>query len=129
MKDIKNLFKKAADKIKSAVEKKDIPVADAFAQMDADLAEAEKDFEYKFDENAENRISIEEFYLNILGFKSMPSFDDIKARFEELVTKYNPKNFENDKEKQFSAAKKIDALNKAYSYFAEEENKKRHKEQ
>ena len=58
MKDIKNLFKKAADKIKSAVEKKDIPVADAFAQMDADLAEAEKDFEYKFDENAENRISV-----------------------------------------------------------------------
>lgn len=119
MKNLKNILKFTTDKIKSVIDKPDIPVGEAFAQMDADIAEAEKDFDDKFDETENTRISIEEFYLNILEFSSKPSAEELKIRFEELITKNNPQNFESDNDK-FSAAKKIDMINKAYSYFINE---------
>lgn len=118
MMDIKNILKAASDKIKEAVEKKDIPLADAFAQMDADIEEAEKAFGGNFFPDDGEAISPEEFYLRQLGFKEgTPSFDEIKAKHEELVLKYNPANFEGDVEKQLKAAKKIKAVNIAYNYF------------
>ena len=41
MKDLKDLLKTAVDKIKSTVEKEDIPLKDAFDEMDRELEAAE----------------------------------------------------------------------------------------
>lgn len=118
MKDIKNILKGAVDKIKSAVEKEDIPLKDAYAQMDAELAEAEKAYGKPLFPQDDEQVPMDEHYLKILGFSEAPqSFDDIKARYEELVGKYNPDNFEGNEEKQLKAAEKVDMINKAYQYF------------
>ncbi len=121
MKDIKNLLKDAVDKIKSAVEKEDIPLAEAYAQMDADLEEAEKAYGKPLFPTDDEQISVDEHYMKILGFKDDAelTLDDIRARYESLLEKYNPENFADDKEKQIKAAKKISMINKAYEYFAE----------
>jgi len=125
MKDIKDILKGAVDKIKSAVEKEDIPLKEAYAQMDAELEEAEKAYGKPLFPQDDEQISIDEPYLKILGFSEMPqSFDEVKARYEELVKKYNPDNFEGDSEKQLKAAKKINKINKAYQYF-EHKNEER----
>ena len=118
MKDIKDILKDAVDKIKSAVEKEDIPLKDAYAQMDADLEEAEKAYGKPLFPQDDEQISLDEHYLKILGFKEYDkSFDDIKARYEELLNKFNPENFEGDEAKQIKAAKKITLINQAYEYF------------
>ena len=41
MRDLKDMLKGAVDKIKSTVEKADIPLSEAYAQMDKDIEEAE----------------------------------------------------------------------------------------
>ena len=120
MKDIKNLLKGAVDKIKSAVEKEDIPLAEAYAQMDADLEEAEKAYGKPLFPTDDEQIPLDEHYLKILGFKEKVSFDEIKARYEELVKKYNPENYADNEEKQLKAVKRIDLINKAYQYFEEQ---------
>lgn len=118
MKDIKDILKGAVDKIKSAVEKEDIPLKDAYAQMDADLEEAEKAYGKPLFPQDDEQVPLDEHYLKILGFKSDDaSFDNIKARYEELLNKYNPENFAEDKEKQMKAVKKINLINQAYQYF------------
>ncbi len=117
MKDIKDIFKNAVEKIKTAVEKEDIPLADAYAQMDAELEEAEKAYGKPLFPDDGGRISLDEHFLKVLGFSSQVSFDEIKARHEELVKKYNPENFAGDTEKQKKALSKIDLINKAYQYF------------
>ena len=122
MKDIKDLFKTAVDKIKTVVEKEDIPLADAYAQMDAELEEAEKAYGKPLFPDDGNRISIEEHYLKLFGFDSKVSFDEIKARHEELVKKFNPENFVGDEEKQKKALSKIEKINKVYQYFEEKYN-------
>ena len=125
MVDIKSILKLATDKIKEVVEKKDIPLADAFAQMDADIEEAEKAYGEKFFPDDGEPISPDDFYLKQLGFKSgRPSFEDIKARYEMLVLKFNPANFEGDEEKQVKAAKKIESINNAYNYFETQNSEK-----
>ena len=121
MKDIKDIFKTAVDKIKTAVEKEDIPLADAYAQMDSELEEAEKAYGKPLFPDDGSRISIDEHFLKVLGFSSKVSFDEIKARHEELVKKYNPENFEGDEEKQKKALSKIDLINKAYQYFEQQD--------
>jgi len=120
MKDIKNLLKGAVDKIKLAVEKEDIPLAEAYAQMDADLEDAEKAYGKPLFPTDDEQIPLDEHYLKILGFKENVSFDEIKARYEELVKKYNPENYADNEEKQLKAVKKIDLINKAYQYFEEQ---------
>lgn len=121
IKDIKDIFKSAVDKIKSAVEKEDIPLKDAYAQMDKDLEEAERAFGKPLFPQDDDQISLDEYHLKVLGFKDgIPDFDEIKARYEELVKKYNPENFAGNEEKQIKAAKKIDLINKAYNYFEEQ---------
>ncbi len=118
MKDIKNILKDAVDKIKSAVEKEDIPLKDAYAQMDADLEEAEKAYGKPLFPTDDEQISLDEHYLKILGFKdNATSFDAIKARYEELLNKYNPENFADNEEKQKKAVKRTDMINQAYLYF------------
>lgn len=121
MNDIKNLLKGAVDKIKSAVEKEDIPLAEAYAQMDADLEEAEKAYGKPLFPTDDEQIPLDEHYLKVLGFKDNQeyTFEDIKAQYEKLLEKYNPENFEDDKEKQTKAAKRIVMINSAYEYFAE----------
>ena len=115
--NIKSLIKGAVDKIKSAVEKPDIPLADAYAQMDAELEEAEKAYGKSLFPEEDEQVSLDEHYLKVLGFKEKPSFDEIKAHYEALVKKFNPENFANDKVKQTKALKRIDLVNKAYAYF------------
>ena len=122
MKNIKDLFKTAVDKIKTVVEKEDIPLADAYAQMDAELEEAIEKATDEIIDNDGDRISIEEHYLKLFGFDSKVSFDEIKARHEELVKKFNPENFVGDEEKQKKALSKIEKINKAYQYFEEKYN-------
>ena len=121
MKDIKNILKGAVDKIKSAVEKEDIPLADAYAQMDAELEEAEKAYGKPLFPTDDEQIPLDEHYLKIMGFKDFKnlSFEDIKARYEELLEKYNPDKFEADEIKQSKAVKKIFMINSAYDYFLE----------
>lgn len=115
--NIKHLLKGAVDKIKSAVEKPDIPLADAFAQMDAELEEAEKAYGKDLFPQEEEQVSLDEHYLKVLGFKERPSFDEIKAHYEALIKKFNPENFADDQVKQTKALKRIDLVNKAYTYF------------
>lgn len=115
--NIKHLIKGAVDKIKSAVEKPDIPLADAYAQMDAELEEAEKAYGKDLFPQEEQQVSLEEHYLKVLGFKERPSFDEIKAHYELLIKKFNPENFADDQVKQTKALKRIDLVNKAYTYF------------
>ncbi len=118
MKDIKDILKDAVDKIKSAVEKEDIPLKDAYAQMDADLEAAEKAYGKPLFPTDDEQIPLDEHYLKTLGFKDNDiSFDAIKARYEELLNKYNPENFAGDEEKQKKAVKRIDMINQAYQYF------------
>ena len=119
MKDIKNMIKGAVDKIKSAVEKEDIPLAEAYAQMDADLEEAEKAYGKPLFPTDDEQIPLNEHYLKVLGFKDTtePSFEEIKAKYERLSEKYNPENFEDDEAKQKKAAKKLFMINSAYDYF------------
>lgn len=119
MKDIKNMLKGAVDKIKSAVEKEDIPLSEAYAQMDAELEEAEKAYGKPLFPTDDEQIPLDEHYLKILGFKdsTIPDFETIKARYEELLEKYNPDKFEEDETKQIKAAKKIFMINSAYDYF------------
>ena len=125
MMDIKSILKTASDKIKEAIEKKDIPLADAFAQMDSDIEEAEKAYGEKFFPDEGEQISPDEFYLSQLGFKDVtPSFDEIKAKYEALILKYNPANFEGDEKKQIKAAQKIQTINKAYNYFEAQQAEK-----
>ena len=119
MKDIKNRLKGAVDKIKSAVEKEDIPLSEAYAQMDAELEEAEKAYGKPLFPTDDEPVSLDNHYLKILGFKdeTLPDFETIKARYEELLEKYNPDNFEEDEKKQIKATKKIYMINSAYDYF------------
>lgn len=118
IKDIKHIIKGAVDKIKSAVEKQDIPLADAYAQMDAELEEAEKAYGKPFFPTDDEKLSLDEHHLKILGFNGVtPEFAEIKAHYEALLKKFNPENFAGDEEKQIKAAKKIDMLNQAYNYF------------
>lgn len=118
MKDIKEILKGAVDKIKAAVEKEDIPLKDAYAQMDADLEEAEKAYGKPLFPQDDEQIPLDEHYLKILGFKDKDfTFDDIKTRYEELLNKFNPENFADDEAKQIKAAKKINLINQAYQYF------------
>lgn len=115
--NIKHLLKGAVDKIKSAVEKPDVPLADAFAQMDAELEEAEKAYGKDLFPQEEEQVSLDEHYLKVLGFKERPTIDEIKAHYEALIKKFNPENFADDQVKQTKALKRIDLLNKAYAYF------------
>ena len=116
--DIKDLFKGAVEKIKSTVEKEDIPLKDAYAQMDAELEEAEKAYGKPLFPQDDEKISLDEHYLKILGFEVKPdSFDEIKARYEKLVVKYNPDNFNSDENKKLKAVKRLDMVNQAYQYF------------
>ena len=126
MRDIKSILKGTVDKIKSAMEKEDIPLADAFAQMDADLEEAEKAYGKPLFPTDDEQIPLDDHYLKVLGFKEEqnPSIDDIKAKYEELLNKYNPDNFANDTEKQTKAAKKIAMINSAYDYFVEKQKER-----
>lgn len=117
MKDIKNLFKTAVDKIKTVVEKEEIPLEDAFAQMDAEIEEAEKAYGKPLFPEDENRISLDEHYLKVLGFSSGATIEEIKARHEELVKKLNPENFASDESKQKKALARLELVNKAYNYF------------
>lgn len=118
MKDIKDILKDAVDKIKSAVEKEDIPLKDAYAQMDADLEEAEKAYGKPLFPTDDEQIPLDEHYLKTLGYKDNDiSFEAIRARYEELLNKYNPENFAGDEEKQKKAVKRIDMINQAYQYF------------
>src|SRR5574344_254026 len=114
MKDIKNILKGAVDKSKSGIEHKDIPLKDAYAQMDAELEEAEKAYGKPLFPEDDEQIPMDEFYLKILGFKEQVSFYKIKDHYERLVNKFNPENFADDQSKQLKAAKKIDMINKAY---------------
>ena len=41
MRDLKDMLKGAVDKIKSTVEKEDIPLSEAYAQMDKDIEDVE----------------------------------------------------------------------------------------
>lgn len=117
--DVKNILKGAVDKIKSAVEKQDIPLAEAYAQMDAELEEAERAYGAPFFPADDEKLTLDEHYLRILGFKTLPDFEEIKAHYEALIKKFNPENFADDKDKQMKAVKKIDMINQAYNYFEE----------
>ena len=44
MRDLKDMLKGAVDKIKSTVEKEDIPLSEAYAQMDKDIEIIMKDY-------------------------------------------------------------------------------------
>lgn len=129
MVDINSILKAAADKLKDVTARKDIPLADAFSQMDADLEAAEQAVGGNFFPDDGKPISPEEVYLGQLGFKDEnPSFDDIKARYEKLIVKFNPANFEGDEKKQIKAAKKIAEINDAYNYFQAKEAEKNERE-
>lgn len=119
MNDIKQIFKGAVDKIKSAVEKTDIPLAEAYAQMDAELEEAEKAYGKPLFPEDDEKISLDEHYLKILGFKELPAFEEIKAHYEALIKKFDPENFGDDEENQLKAVKKTDLVKQAYNYFEE----------
>lgn len=120
MKDIKELLQGAVDKIKSTVEKQDIPLAEAYAQMEAELDEAEKAYGEPFFPTTDENISIDEHYLKVLGFNNVtPNFEEIKAHYEALINKFNPENFAEDEEKYQKALKRTDLIKKAYNYFEE----------
>lgn len=127
MKDIKDLLNGAVDKIKTLTEKEDIPLKDAYAQMDADLEEAEKAYGKPLFPQDDEQIPLDEHYLKILGFKDeKPSMGAIKEHYEKLLNKYNPDNFSDDEEKKTKAEKKVKLIKTAYHYF---ENKRTESEQ
>lgn len=124
MKDLKDLLKTAVDKIKSTVEKEDIPLKDAFAEMDRELEEAEAAYGKPLFPDDGDRISIDEHYLKILGFKSEENvgFEDIKSHYDTLINKFNPENFVGDEKKKASAQKRVDMIKQAYQYFENKYN-------
>lgn len=130
MKDLKNLLKTAVDKIKSTVEKEDIPLKDAFAQMDRELEEAEAAYGKPLFPDDGERISLDEHYLKVLGFKSDEdiNFEDIKSHYETLMNKFNPENFANDEKKKASAEKRIGMIKQAYQYFENKHNEQQEEE-
>lgn len=131
MKDLKNLLKTAVDKIKSTVEKEDIPLKDAFEEMDRELEEAEAAYGKPLFPNDGEKISIDEHYLKILGFKSEENicFEDIKSHYEALMHKFNPENFADDEKKKSVAEKRVDMIKKAYQYFEDKHNVKQEEEE
>lgn len=118
MKDLKDILKTAVDKIKSTVEKEDIPLKDAFAEMDRELEEAEAAYGKPLFPDDGEKISIDEHYMKLLGFKSEENvgFDEIKAHYETLMKKFAPENFADDKKKK-AAEKRIGMIKQAYQYF------------
>ncbi|MGN1125456.1 MAG: J domain-containing protein [Candidatus Gastranaerophilaceae bacterium] len=121
MKDIKKLLKSAVntavDKIKSVTEKEEIPLSEAFEQMDKELEEAIKAYGKPLFPEEDEAYSPEEYYLKILGFEEIPTLDNLKSRYEKLLLKLNPENFADNPKKQTAAVKRIDNINKAYKYF------------
>lgn len=118
MKDLKDIFKTAVDKIKSTVEKEDIPLKDAFEEMDRELEEAEAAYGKPLFPDDGEKISIDEHYMKLLGFKSEENvdFDEIKAHYETLMKKFAPENFADEKKKA-AAEKRISMIKQAYQYF------------
>ena len=108
MKDLKNILKTAVDKIKSTVEKEDIPLKDAFEEMDRELEEAEAAYGKPLFPDDGEKISIDEHYMKLLGFKSEENvdFDEIKAHYETLMKKFAPENFADDEKKKAAAEKR-----------------------
>ena len=131
MKDLKDLLKTAVDKIKSTVEKEDIPLKDAFEEMDRELEEAEAAYGKPLFPDDGEKISIDEHYLKILGFKSEENvgFEDIKSHYEALMHKFNPENFADDEKKKSVAEKRVDMIKKAYQYFEDKHNAKQEEEE
>ena len=126
MRDLKDMLKGAVDKIKSTVEKEDIPLSEAYAQMDKDIEEAEAAYGKPLFPSDDEQIPLNEYYLKLLGFKEEANFDEIKNHYERLLQKFNPDNFE-DKKKAM-AEKRIKLINEAFQYF-EEKEKYKQKEQ
>ena len=131
MKDLKDLLKTAVDKIKSTVEKEDIPLKDAFEEMDRELEEAEAAYGKPLFPDDGEKISIDEHYLKILGFKSEENvgFEDIKSHYEALMHKFNPENFADDEKKKSVAEKRVDMIKKAYQYFENKHNAQQEEEE
>ena len=128
MRDLKDMLKGAVDKIKSTVEKEDIPLSEAYAQMDKDIEEAEAPYGKPLFPSDDEQIPLNEYYLKLLGFKEEANFDEIKNHYERLLQKFNPDNFE-DKKKAM-AEKRIKLINEAFQYFEEKEkNKQKEQEQ
>ena len=128
MRDLKDMLKGAVDKIKSTVEKEDIPLSEAYAQMDKDIEEAEAAYGKPLFPSDDEQIPLNEYYLKLLGFKEEAKFDEIKNHYERLLQKFNPDNFE-DKKKAM-AEKRIKLINEAFQYFEEKEkNKQKEQEQ
>lgn len=128
MRDLKDILKGAVDKIKSTVEKEDIPLSEAYAQMDKDIEEAEAAYGKPLFPSDDEQIPLNEYYLKLLGFKEEANFDEIKNHYERLLQKFNPDNFE-DKKKAM-AEKRIKLINEAFQYFEEKEkNKQKEQEQ
>jgi preprotein translocase subunit Sec63 len=128
MRDLKDMLKGAVDKIKSTVEKEDIPLSEAYAQMDKDIEEAEAAYGKPLFPSDDEQIPLNEYYLKLLGFKEEANFDEIKNHYERLLQKFNPDNFE-DKKKAM-AEKRIKLINEAFQYFEEKEkNKQKEQEQ
>ena len=122
------MLKGAVDKIKSTVEKEDIPLSEAYAQMDKDIEEAEAAYGKPLFPSDDEQIPLNEYYLKLLGFKEEANFDEIKNHYERLLQKFNPDNFE-DKKKAM-AEKRIKLINEAFQYFEEKEkNKQKEQEQ
>ena len=127
MRDIKDMLKGAVDKIKSTVEKEDIPLSEAYAQMDKDIEEAESAYGKPLFPSEDEQIPLNEYYLKLLGFKEEASFDEIKNHYERLLQKFNPDNYEDNKKE--SAEKKIKLVKEAFQYFEEREKNKQQEEQ
>lgn len=126
MRDLKDMLKGAVDKIKSTVEKEDIPLSEAYAQMDKDIEEAEAAYGKPLFPSDDEQIPLNEYYLKLLGFKEEANFDEIKNHYERLLQKFNPDNFED--KKKVMAEKRIKLINEAFQYF-EEKEKYKQKEQ
>lgn len=127
MRDIKDILKGAVEKIKSTVEKEDIPLSEAYAQMDKDIEDAEAAYGKPLFPSDDEQIPLNEYYLKLLGFKEEASFDEIKNHYERLLQKFNPDNYEDDKKEM--AKKKIKLVKEAFQYFEEIEKNKQQKEQ
>lgn len=128
MRDLKDMLKGAVDKIKSTVEKEDIPLSEAYAQMDKDIEEAEAAYGKPLFPSDDEQIPLNEYYLKLLGFKEEANFDEIKNHYERLLQKFNPDNFED--KKKVMAEKRIKLINEAFQYFEEKEkNKQKEQEQ
>lgn len=127
MRDIKDILKGAVEKFKSTVEKEDIPLSEAYAQMDKDIEDAEAAYGKPLFPSDDEQIPLNEYYLKLLGFKEEASFDEIKNHYERLLQKFNPDNYEDDKKEM--AKKKIKLVKEAFQYFEEIEKNKQQKEQ